>query len=214
MNKWNLFIGLVLIVGMVVFASANFVPSYSSVDDTTIFKFEKSGWYLLPSNVDSRCEGSIKAVWIWLPSKQMYVGSVSGPLSSDDGALLSSEVSLGYIKEGLNSVWVYLSQPCTFSYKFPSSGQDSIKLAGGWNFLVSNPSYIGKSLNDVKGNCNIDKAYYWNADVRGGNGWSEIGDTNNRFDSENTGIGFIVKVSEGCTFGSESNPVNFPAIPN
>jgi len=227
MKKLILPIAILLLVGIIVMVlvSADFIQNYNSVDNTVTFNFKKAGWYLLSpraSYVDPRCDNSdsIRAVWIWLPSQQRYVGvnteRSSGSSSSDDGKLFESEISSGYFKEGLSSVWIYLSRPCTISFKFHSSNQNSIKLAKGWNFLLVNPLYNGKSLNELKGDCNIVKAYGWNADV---GGWSKIGlslnDANSRFDDSSVGSGFIVKVSGNCTFGSESaNILNPPEIPN
>lgn len=209
-----LILGLILILVVVTVYA---LPNYNPSDKTISFNFEKAGWYVVPYNPASGgCEDSIKAVWIWLPTVGKYVGSKSGPLSSEDGTLFSNAASLGYFQNGFSSFWVYLSKPCTFSYTIPTSSSQPLKLGKGWNFLTVNPIYDGKSLNDIKGTCNIENAYIWDSqNQQWGTILNLLDDKNALKNEAGIGGGFVVKVTDDCNLqytnnNGEGNPPNLP----
>lgn len=112
------------------------------------------------------------------------------------------------------AVFVYISSRCSLEDAFPSRpGLNStdeelepilrqIKMAKGWNFITVTPWMIGRSLNEIKGNCEIDKIAGWK-DVE--QSWIiTLGDDdklNNPFEMNNIGRGFGVKISDKCNLG-------------
>jgi len=82
------------------------------------------------------------------------------------------------------------------------------------------PNFINKSFNDLKGNCNIGKLYWWQPRDQQ---FMNILSDKDRMEvlrySENIGSGLLIKVQESCTlFTGTSNDgsdiPNVPEIPN
>src|SRR3989338_2768251 len=69
---------------------------------------------------------------------------------------------------------------------------EGIKFAPGWNFFVGSPDMDGKSLDEIKGSCNIEKANTFDASSQS---WKQL----------TTGVGissnFIFKVTNKCMLG-------------
>jgi len=217
MKKLLLGLAFVSLIILSIFVSAILPNTYNPSDNSVTFNFEKAGWYLLPAGAAQSCDESVKAIWIWLPTLRKYVGTTSGPGSSEDGALINNEIKLGYLQEGFSGYWLYLSNPCTFKYNFPQSQNgDTLKLARRWNFLAVSPSYDGKSLNDLEGSCNIEKAYLWDTQNQKWGTISNLLDDKNVLRNEGgIGGGFIVKVSDDCKLGSSSgSSVTPPTLPS
>jgi len=164
--------------------------------------FEK-GWNLvhgLPSpdwlsggDLDS---SNIKAIYGFNPVTQKYIRFYPNPnrdeLSSSDlriDTLISTSAFWVYSdKKGSTEYWTL--QPTPINEK---------RLIRGWNFMGITPDMIGKSLNDIKGDCNIEKMYGW--DNEGDGRWDII-----TLDRELTdfvlSFGLVIRVSSDCQFGS------------
>jgi len=69
---------------------------------------------------------------------------------------------------------------------------------------------IGKSLNDINGNCNIQKAYFWSFENQM---WSDMINSGfSIFQNSQTGFGFVIKVSDNCKLGTSEDII--PSLPN
>ena len=79
------------------------------------------------------------------------------------------------------------------------------ELTSGWNFVSVTENALGMSLNDLKGNCNIQRAYYYL------DGYQNL-DLNVDFPTDMSSQGLLIKVSNTCQFGGSL--VNPPQIPN
>lgn len=117
----------------------------------------------------------------------------------------------------LNSAfWVYSDkkQVLDFVLHDDSFNIDRSSITAGWNFIGITPEMSGKTIQEITSQCNMEKAYFWNANVRGQSGWSEINQNNNRIDTENIWAGFIIKVSSDCILSTGGDSVTPPTIPN
>ena len=105
-----------------------------------------------------------------------------------------------------SSIWVYSDIAQDIELQFLSNeGVSSLDINEvifntGWNFLSVTPQLLGKSLNDIKGNCDIEKAAFWGAEYQNWDVASGV-DYDNEFSSESLWKGFVVKVSEDCNMG-------------
>jgi hypothetical protein len=121
----------------------------------------------------------------------------------------------GYlISTPINSVWAYSNKDCKVVADYPANSEvDNIveiisymqlKLVRGWNFFTVTPDMEGKTLNDIKGTCDIRAAYGFD------NGWVNIKDRT--FVSSDAGKGFLLGVSDNCVLGSLAPPPLPPTI--
>jgi hypothetical protein len=129
---------------------------------------------------------------------------------------------LGHREEGniyewggyLNSaMWLYSNKDQTIDFRtldgplFP----EHVGLRAGWNFLAVTPEMIDRSLNDVKGNCNIVSAYLWDkTQQQWGTILNLLDDKNILNDEGGIWGGFIVKVLDDCTLGEVAEEITTP----
>ena len=111
--------------------------------------------------------------------------------------------------------WVYSNNDGTLFYK--SSKIDILKFTwqAGWNIIAVAPEFMGKSLNEIKGSCNFEKAYWWSpreqiyVDVK--SNLKEI-----TKDNTNIGTGLILKMTNECKLNVSglNTIVPPPQLPN
>ncbi|MFH1588560.1 MAG: hypothetical protein ABIA76_04455 [Candidatus Diapherotrites archaeon] len=119
-----------------------------------------------------------------------------------------------------SSAWYYSPIDCQMSFGIESvekllerEGWDEYKynvLSDGWNFLYTAKPMHGKTLNEIKGTCEILSAYYYENQA-----WKKI-DNNEAL--EELGKGFIVKAADRCELelNNETNadePLTPPEVP-
>jgi len=211
---------ILLIAFAVVLLSAVFV--YASQIETGAAFFK--GWNLVygfanPNQLSGHLEpSSIRAIYAWIPTTQEYARVYPNPENSKidkigDGYLIKtamwvySDSERGENFNGLYNFEEYMAQE-----PLPISEIDLYK---GWNFVAVVPEMEGKTIFDIQGSCNIQKAYLWQSGVQQ---WSFdlIQDTSapDKFARQDIGSGIAVKVSTNCNLGGEGGITNPPAIPN
>ncbi|MBR9676554.1 hypothetical protein GOV04_00240 [Candidatus Woesearchaeota archaeon] len=113
--------------------------------------------------------------------------------------------------------WVYVREEYDIEYFAPSIPPlEDIKLLPGWNFVAINPHFEGNSLEDIKGTCNIQSVYFYNAEpdeTQRGTNWKGI-PLDFNIPSEIVGLGLIVKVGDVCKLGTVQTIPPPPSIPN
>lgn len=100
-------------------------------------------------------------------------------------------------------------------YNFNSKELDFVKLKKGWNF-ISVLNYEGLNIldlspKDIQGSCNIDRGYLFDTV---NNKWNILNSESGNFKIQMLGKGWVVKVSEDCNLGLESNFGVPPQIPS
>ncbi|MDO8460049.1 MAG: hypothetical protein Q7S74_03000 [Nanoarchaeota archaeon] len=222
------------LLGLIVLVSAlqtsKDIVGYGAIEGNYVeanFKFMK-GWNLvqgLPNpewlsggDIES---SNIKAIYGFNPVTQEYIRFYPQPEKSK----LNSQNTRVDSMISATSFWVYIDSPqkeygqINYLTLEPNT-ELSKQLLTGWNFASIMPNFINKSFNDLKGNCNIEKMYWWQSRDQQ---WMNILSDKDRMEvlrySENIGSGLLIKVSESCTLltGIVDNPSDIPgapAIPN
>jgi hypothetical protein len=213
-QKTILSIAMLSLLSLAILVSAATMENKGGVYEVGVY-IEK-GWNLVAGTIpedgilsDSDVQlSNIKGVWYYSPLQKKYLQVHPNTdwtnLQKDDDDFVLT-----------NAMWVYSDKAGLFKYStlkdYPS---DERQLYAGWNFVSMTPDFIesGKypdvTLEELSGDCNIEKAYYF---TRGG--WIEFDMP--EMDGSLLGRGLAIKVSQNCkmgyTGGSVSQP---PQLPN
>ncbi len=108
------------------------------------------------------------------------------------------------------SAWVYSTKKGTIVYEYTVLKLENIALNSGWNFMTMTPEMVGKNIMELKGTCNIEKAFGWEPDRKA---WNDLLDE--QLPEEATGAGFIIKVTNSCSLentgsNSDTSPPPLP----
>ena len=214
MKKLILPITLILLFGLSAFVYAATIEKKNG--DYEVAIGVEQGWNLVAGTVpndgilsDSTIKlSNIKAVWYYSPLQKKYIQVHPNTdwenINKDDEDFVLS-----------NAMWLYSDKSGLLKYStledYPS---DERQLYAGWNFVSITPDFTesGKypdvTLEELSGNCNIEKAYYFT----NGN-WVEFNMP--EMDSSLSGRGLVIKVTQNCkmeyTNGGISPP---PPLPN
>lgn len=217
MKKLLLSIVLVLLVGLAVFVYA--AQNWAGESSAPIYK----GWNLVYGFISpDQLQGQgfeakhIKAIYGFIPQNQEYIRLWPNPVEkekvidqlSQQAFWVYSDVDAG---GSLNNIpnaieyWLY-NTPTPLS---------EIQLVKGWNFVGITPDMTGKSLSEIKGDCDIQRVVTY---VSGSwRTWFDVNSEKNNdkvvvMPKENVGYGMVVKVSEDCKLGTPVGEV--PPVPN
>lgn len=150
-----------------------------------------------------------------------YVGFLLNPVtqkyfqaypwdSKDESLVGKEEYYLG------TAMWVYIKEPTQIKYYLHQMPQlKDIKLYSGWNFIGVTPEFAAKSINEVKGSCDVSKVFFFNSEedeTEAGTNWKEI-PLDAKLPPEIAGFGLVVKVANDCQL-SEDSGISPPSIPN
>jgi hypothetical protein len=210
-----LLILLVVLVSLTVFVSA--VSTHKQEGGYDIEIYVEEGWNLvhaiLPQydiiSFDGEIQISdIKTVFYYSPIKNKYIEFYP--------SFSQSELSERENNDGLlmNSFWIYTTKAGYLKYitpsGYPEQPEDGFyqEVFRGWNFVSIIPEMIGKTLEDIKGNCDIENAYQW---VLKEKRWGKIPKENVFLEHKSpSGIGMIIKVTNDCTLGTSTNIPQLP----
>jgi hypothetical protein len=185
----------------------------------------KQGWNIVAGTAleqgimsDSEIKLSdIRAMWYYSPVLkkyyQIYPTNELDKLSVEEGRQLDEDVIL------TSSMWVYSEKTGTLRYNtledYPLLKDR--KLSSGYNFVTITPDMNGKSLNEIKGTCNIDKVYHFESSIQQ---WSPNLVNDNFMDEKLTedsiGLGILLRATNECNFEGEgsSDTTQPPSIPS
>lgn len=181
------------------------------------FSFYK-GWNLVQGFADPSfingcknggefCMNSIKAIFVLNPVSKEYYQVYPTPEKSKLDSLGPAILQ--------NPFWVYSSEDLgEVSYSTEKlAGNFQIIRPAGWNFISLGTEMFGKTLTEIKGSCNIEKAYIWNSEKNAQEWqiWTDSIFTN----GDLIRLGFIIKVSSDCILGSSdgSAATSPPSLP-
>jgi hypothetical protein len=202
MNKKILFsISLMILVGLIVVVSAN----------TNEFKIEK-GWNLI--SLDAISGGSnldydlVSAMWFYDLKSKEYIQIFP---ENEMQELARKGIGPSEMEIAHSSIWLY-------SKSFQSIQRGNLRilsledfvLNNGFNFININSNMIGRSLNEVKGSCEIEKVYFWNSVNQK---WFEFS-LSELIDEGYIGLGLVIKVTSDCTLGTPTEGTNPPGLPS
>ncbi len=143
------------------------------------------------------------------------------------GAAKNLETSFSDFQRGLeparifagtpfNSVWIYSSNECKLATEIPKQFENmlatlklivqgpGVTFASGWNFFFGGKDMQGKTLDEIKGSCNIEKAYSFDASSQS---WKQLDKAPGPADN------FIFKVTDKCMLGLPELTITPPEVP-
>ena len=210
-------LGLSLAFGANVFAADLNLDAYGTFSNVEVVQekiYLHKGWNLVQGFAGREWytggmdieKDDIKAIFALNPINKKYVRFYPTP-EKESISDLSAITQLTY--------WVYSNKDGTINYETAKPQTLRFTWPAGWNIISIAQEFIGKSLDDVKGNCLIEKIYWWSPrdqqflDVR--NNFSEI----TRYDS-NVGSGLVLKFSNECklSVSENGNITPPPQLPN
>ncbi|MBI2110119.1 hypothetical protein HYT58_03035 [Candidatus Woesearchaeota archaeon] len=108
-----------------------------------------------------------------------------------------------------SALWVHSNKERDFSFTTLDGPLpiEMINLQNKWNFLTVTSDIVGKSLDEISGNCDVKKATYWDSKTQN---WKGI-NNNKKFDNELLWKGFVVKVADDCKLGTKVTAI--PELP-
>jgi len=235
MNKKLLMpIAILLLIGI-----AGFVYAFYSESQNQITIPINEGWNLVSGNlIQSSRYLEFKYVYIYDLKNQDYVllvynGKEFDEIENVDKNLkLQKDKTINFLNriqsDGdeavlVSSVWAYSEKEGEMEFewddfqknKLSLSGDNSLwELSSGWNFLWVTPEMGDKSLEDIKGGCNFEKAYLWDTqNQQWGTIFNLLDDKNILKDEGKIGGGFVVKVTNDCTLGTSGDGTTPPGLP-
>ncbi len=119
-------------------------------------------------------------------------------------------------RSSVNSGWLYSTKDCTitmpalpptFTLKDTILTTPNRVFPAGWNFFTVLSDMVGKSLDEIKGDCIIEKAYIWNSEDQV---WMPLGEQ--KFVETIVGSGIVFKTSNDCLLGKTTIP-ELPVLP-
>ena len=114
----------------------------------------------------------------------------------------------------IDSMWVYMKESKTITFDEYDLSYNSASLVSSWNFISITPDMVGRSLNEIKGSCDIEKVYGWNnQEISGGGNWDSISLTY-KFGENVVSRGILIKVSSNCNLGTSTDGTNPPVLPS
>ena len=219
MKRWELLF-LVLLLA-IVFTAFSFAKNYTGGElRTQIFKRWSLVYGLVsPDQLDGQEleKSHIKAIYAFFPTSQEYVRMFPNP---ENGKLERITKSTGSDKFNPSSyaLWVYSDLDKSTEYFMDGEPlpYNTNPLYKGWNLIGITPDIYGSespisfTLNSIKGDCKIEKAYYYispdSSSARGPRGWVSVA-SDFKMDSAFLGMGLAVKVSENCKLGSSTESI-------
>ena len=213
-KKIILVMSLMLLVGLTVFVSAKMVETQVQIH---------KGWNLIfgfvePDALSGKLgSSSIKAIYAFIPTNQQYVRVYPDP---EDTKIRS--IDDDYMRQ--TSFWVYsdsetgealngVMNAVEYEIEEAPVPLNQHQLYKGWNFLAYIPEMQDKSLDELKGDCSIEKAYLWKFDDESdARGWVDMPMNGKFVGNKMLMMGFVVKVSDNCKLGKSSG-ITPPSIP-
>jgi hypothetical protein len=171
----------------------------------------KSGWNLisLPAqyltySAANTCQPDERwSIWWYYPPLGKFINQYQGEQYGDN-------VWQYVVKTGF---WVYSPDECTLAWGVTGeyyTADDLPMLYKGWNMVMFSKDMVGRTIEDVKGDCKISRSFVWN---EGSNSWQEL-DLSMEIPKNAVGHGWVARVEENCNLGSpgtgQTQPPGFP----
>jgi len=227
-QKTILTIGILSLLSLAVFVSANMTPYSSDGYNHNVKVYLYKGWNLVLSTDLDRIsdtsqikQSDILATYIYAPEEAKYLQLY--PDKSEFNSYVSglSEFSEDAGRIMISPMWIYSNKEGYFEYSRVDVPKIyDVTLISGWNFVTVTPEMKGNSLSQIEGSCNIEKAYWWNSEsdeTEQGTNWKDFPLTGFEFGEETGdsifGTGIIIKVTNNCKLATGGS-VTPPTIPN
>jgi len=210
---------VILAVSLMMILSGVFVYASQIETGASIYK----GWNLVydfpsPNVLSGSLEkSSIKAIYAFIPTTQEYARVYPNP-ENDKIDKIGDE----YLEK--TAFWVYSDSETGKDFNGVFNADEymaqeplpvsELNLYKGWNFVAILPEMFGKNLDEIKGSCEVDKAYFWNPEDQKWDSLLEGRLNSNPFNRDVINLGIALKVSNDCKLGGDSSSPNPPTIPD
>lgn len=214
-------------VGSITKDSTHYSVTYMSVKKGwNLLPFHKSGiWdYVDADNVDAY--NKMKAAYVFLPTHNEYLNVLGGFGASGIEKL---EKNKDYLNN--SAAWYYFSEDTKLKYTRPiKSSLENKKLHQGWNFVIipidmfpavylEGQKYNSNDIHFKYGDCTLEKIYGWDNFTQKWTNMVSVSGTIEKaadeflIDDDAFAVGWLVKVKNTCTLGSNETNMQPPAIP-
>jgi len=165
----------------------------------------KKGWNLVsvPGKgagfIQGSCSAESKPVaFVYLIDQRKYV-------SLDEAlGIMGREKLLEHIS--IRSFWIYSPEECKIGFKFETySTYSGLEINKGWNLIGITKDMVGETLSTIKGTCNFEKIYFWDASSQK---WIERSESDL---IEKMGYGMLIKSNSTCIL--KTNIIQPPSFP-
>ena len=152
----------------------------------------RNGWNLLnlPGKgtefVDTTCSMQRKPfAFVYLQDQRRHV-------SIQEAAIFMGTDNL-FEYVSLHPLWVYSYEDCSISVRVSNyATYSSLPVVEGWNMIGTTKDMVGETLSSIKGNCEFEKMYRWDADSQS---WVAISENDL---IEKISNGLVVKAKSAC----------------
>ncbi|MBW3012801.1 hypothetical protein KY325_03765 [Candidatus Woesearchaeota archaeon] len=193
------------------------MPKLKAKPSETVFKISK-GWNLIPfgmiGNGRTTCfyNDEKPFSFFYEPLTKKFLSgraeSYYEALYQKDPKLLEDNNDLLIMNLGLGVMWFASPVDCEILFEMQSVPSEiEQKLFAGWNLRYVNEHLQDATLNKIRGDCSIEKAYYFD-------GKSQEWETITAGEELEYGKGFIIKVTEDCTLNTVAQGMRPPSMPN
>ncbi|MDO8430570.1 MAG: hypothetical protein Q7S72_01100 [Candidatus Taylorbacteria bacterium] len=207
-----------LVFGVTTFAADLNLDAYGTFSNIEVVSktiYIHKGWNLvqglagrewITGGIDLQIS-DIKAIFVLNPINKKYVRFYPDIVKNEVNEL----VAIPHL-----TYWVYSDKEGTLHYQTVKPEITKFTWPAGWNIIPISPEFIGKSLESIKGNCVIDRAYWWSPRDQQ---FIDIMNTSSevfRNNSNNIGSGLVLRFSNQCKLSaSESSTIAPPPqLPN
>jgi len=156
-------------------------------------------------------KNNIKAIYAFISTTQEYARAYPDPETGklaliDDDELIQTAFWVYSTKSSADTEYWLDDLPVPL---------DERPMYSGWNFVGVTPEMVpgpaDTNLKDIKGDCNIEKSYFFNADLQK---WDEVPVEFAQLEENSVGTGWVIKVSDNCRLGEPSMAAGQPpALP-
>ena len=163
-------ITLIIFLGMaslMIFASAQIIDE----DSIEISIDLEEGWNLVSNGVFAHPitlaffqfeseikQQDIRAIYYYDVSDKKYYQVYP----NDENKIIGSNKGYTIIEEYVPSAWIYSERKGILNFRTDDIVKISErKLGSGWNLISITPTFMGNSLDDLRGTCDIQRAYIW-----------------------------------------------------
>ena len=210
---------VILAVFLILILSGVFVYASQIETGASIYK----GWNLVydfpnPNVLSGSLEkSSIKAIYAFIPTTQEYARVYPNPENDK-----IDKIGDSYLEK--TAFWVYSDTETGRDFNGVFNADEymaqeplpisELNLYKDWNFVAIVPEMLGKNLDEIKGNCEVEKEYFWNPEDQKWDSLVEGRLNGNSFNRDVINLGIALKVSSDCNLniqgGSNVSPPNLP----
>ena len=167
-------------------------------EDEIITEYLREGWNLLnlpgkgTNFVDTTCSLQRKPfAYAYLHDQRRYVSIQEAAITMGMDPLFE------YVS--IHPLWIYSYENCEISVRVAKYATYSgMHVVQGWNMIGTTKDMVGETMNSIKGNCEFENIYRWNADSQS---WEKM-----TVDDliEKISNGLVVKASSDCNLKQNS----------